>query len=168
MKTLKSYIFTGAIFVSILGTLLHFAYAWSYKNVLVGLFAPTSESTWEHMKLIFFPMLIYGTWMSFKLNEAYPSVTSAVMWGTLLGTSLIPIIFYTYSGILGTHFAVLDILTFYISVALAFFAVFKATLRCSVEKYKKTLVWVLLIWSALFIIFSIYPPGFGIFADPTM
>ncbi len=166
MKTLKSYTLTGVIFVSVLGTLLHFAYGLSGNNVLVGLFTPTSESTWEHMKLIFFPMLLYGVWISSKLNGEYPCITSAVMRGTLLGTALIPIIFYTYSGVLGFHTAVLDILTFYISVVIAFSSIYRCTLCCCAEKFKKILIWVLFILGAMFFIFSIYTPALGIFREP--
>ena len=44
----------GILCVSILGTLLHFTYRWSGRNPLI---APVNESVWEHMKLLFFPML---------------------------------------------------------------------------------------------------------------
>lgn len=43
------------IFISILGVLLHFTYEWSGDNPAVGLFSAVNESTWEHLKLIFFP-----------------------------------------------------------------------------------------------------------------
>ena len=46
------------IFISILGVLLHFTYEWSGDNPAVGLFSAVNESTWEHLKLIFFPMLL--------------------------------------------------------------------------------------------------------------
>ena len=44
------------IFVFILGTLLHFAFEWSNQNALIGTFSAVNESTWEHLKLLFFPM----------------------------------------------------------------------------------------------------------------
>ena len=46
------------IFISVLGVLLHFTYDWSNQNSLIGLFSATNESTFEHLKLIFFPMLL--------------------------------------------------------------------------------------------------------------
>ena len=48
----------SAIFTIILGTILHFTYGWLNKNLLVGAFSAVNESTWEHLKLLFFPMLI--------------------------------------------------------------------------------------------------------------
>ena len=46
------------IFTFILGTLLHFTYKLSGNNQLVGVFSAVNESTWEHLKLVFFPMLL--------------------------------------------------------------------------------------------------------------
>ena len=34
-------------------------YDWCRQARLIGLFVPVNESTWEHMKLLFIPMLIY-------------------------------------------------------------------------------------------------------------
>ena len=48
----------STIFIIILGTILHFTFKWSNKNPLVGSFSAVNESTWEHLKLLFFPMLI--------------------------------------------------------------------------------------------------------------
>ncbi len=58
-KFYKRYIVTGFLFVGIFGTLFHFVYDWCRQARLTGLFVPVNESTWEHMKLLFIPMLIY-------------------------------------------------------------------------------------------------------------
>ena len=46
------------LFSLVLGTLLHFTYEWSGENLFVGSFSAVNESVWEHLKLVFFPMLI--------------------------------------------------------------------------------------------------------------
>ena len=46
------------IFTAILGTLLHFTYEWSNENRIVGFFSAVNESTWEHLKILFYPMII--------------------------------------------------------------------------------------------------------------
>ena len=48
----------GFLFTAAAGTLLHFAYGWSGENPVVGAFSAVSESTWEHMKLLFVPLLL--------------------------------------------------------------------------------------------------------------
>ena len=60
-----------------------------------------------------------------KLKYNYPCVTSSLLLGVLLGTFLIPVLFYTYSGILGRNITFLDISTFIVSIVLAFRAVYK-------------------------------------------
>ena len=71
MKQLKAYTIVGFFFVLILGTLFHFLYEWTNQCYIVGFFAPVSESVWEHMKLLFFPMLLYVSLPHFSL-EIWP------------------------------------------------------------------------------------------------
>ncbi len=166
MKGLKSYIIWGIILVSILGTLGHFIYQWSGENPFIGLFFSTNESTWEHMKLFFFPMIIYSYFMNKSLKPQYPSVTSALFFGVFSGTVLIPIIFYTYSGILGFNLTFLDISTFYVSVIIAFISVYNLTLSQRVEKYRTLLLTLLVIFFLAFLVFTMFPPNLGIFISP--
>ena len=58
MKNIRKSIIICAVLVMVTGTLMHFAYDFFGNNRLVGMIAPVNESTWEHMKLIFFPGLI--------------------------------------------------------------------------------------------------------------
>lgn len=53
-KRLNFWPLAGFLTVSALGTLAHFAYEWSGKQLLAGAFCAVNESTWEHMKLLFF------------------------------------------------------------------------------------------------------------------
>lgn len=166
MNRLKNYSILGAIFVIFTGTISHFIYEWSGKNFILGFFFPVNESTWEHMKLCFFPMLVYSMFMKKKLENAYPCVASALLFGTLFGTFLIPIIFYTYTGILGKNFLPLDIATFILSVLLAFLAVYRFTLSCRVVAYTDLLRLSVLVTTVFFFIFSYFPPKLGIFIAP--
>ena len=95
MNELKKEMIKGILFVSIVGTLWHFVYEWSGQNPIVGLFFPVNESTWEHMKLLFFPMLLYTLYAYKKLKDAFPCIPSALLYGILSGTFLIPLLFYT-------------------------------------------------------------------------
>ncbi len=166
MKGLKANILIGIIFVSVLGTFFHFVYELSGNNVLVGLFAPVNESIWEHTKLIFFPMLIYSVYLNKKVGSEYPCVTSGMILGTLAGIALIIVLFYTYSGIIGFHFSLADISIFYISVIIAFYIVYKATLSCRADKYKRLFQLLQVVIIGLYIIFTFFPPDIALFANP--
>ena len=155
MNFLKSNMILGTVFVLITGTISHFIYDWSGQNYILGLIFPTNESTWEHMKLVFFPM------------ADYPCITSALLAVILLGTFLIPVLFYSYSGILGNHFLWLDIAVFALSVILAFWASYRLTLSCRAKDYGNLFGLLVLVVLLCFLFFTYHAPALGLFADPT-
>lgn len=167
MNKLKRYIIEGIIFVLITGSIAHFIYDWSGENALIGFLVPINESIWEHMKLCFFPMLLYSFYMIYKLEPDYPCISSSSMFGVLLITFLIPVLFYTYSGILGANYAIFDIGTFIVSVIISFVAVYKLTLSCKVASYETLFKLLILILAMCFFIFTYHPLNIGIFAEPT-
>ena len=57
----------------VLGTLLHFTFEWSNNNLIVGAFSSVNESTWEHLKLVFFPMLLTTIIGLFFIRKIYPN-----------------------------------------------------------------------------------------------
>lgn len=110
----------GILFTLILGILLHFFYDWSGENPFVALFAPVNESVWEHLKLLFFPAFAYTLFEIIVLFKTSGSYLTARICGLLLGMFFIVSAFFTYTGISGRSFLVLDILIFVISVFIAF------------------------------------------------
>lgn len=166
MKKLNLYTIVGILFVILLGTLWHFVYEWSGNNFIVGLFFPVNESTWEHMKLYFFPMVLYALFMNRLLKGEYPCVGSALLGGILLGTFLIPVLFYTYSGILGKNLMFFDIATFVLSVLFGFLCVYQLTLSCRLFALKWLFRLLVLALAMCFLVFSYMPPEIGLFMPP--
>lgn len=166
MKGLKFYMICGIVFVSILGTLLHFAYIWSGNNIFIGLFSPINESIWEHTKLIFFPLLLYTMYLDKKKGKEYPCITSAMGFASLFGVFLIIVLFYTYSGMLGFHVAFVDISIFYISVLLAFYSAYRFANSCKLESYSMLLQILQIAFLCLFIFFTFFPPNLPLFISP--
>lgn len=166
MNHLKKYTITGIVFVIIAGTISHFIYEWSGNNFILGFFFPVNESTWEHMKLCFFPMLLYSLYMNKKIKDKYPGVTSALLFGILLGTACIPAIFYTYSGILGKNCLPFDIAAFVLSVLIAFAAVLRLALSCKMSHCTVLLKLLVVTAAICFFIFTYCPPDLGIFWNP--
>ena len=87
----------GFVITSIGGTIMHFLYTWFNEPVWLAPFSSVNESTWEHIKLLFWPMFIFAVIQKFFFNnrEDFWCVKLRVI---LLGISLIPVIFYTYNG----------------------------------------------------------------------
>lgn len=168
MKGLKLYMITGIIFISILGTLLHFAYSFSGNNIVIGLFTPVNESIWEHTKLIFFPMLIYELYLDKKTAAEYPCINSAMISGALCGVVIIIVLFYTYSGIIGSHFAFADISIFYITVVTVFYIVYKLATSCKANNYYTLLNVLMIVMICLFVFFTFSPPNIPLFNNPNI
>ena len=124
MKNFKCSVLIGIIFVILTGSLAHFLYNWSELNYLVGLFTPVNESIWEHMKLLFFPMLLYSLIIIYQFRECHLCTVSSFCFGIIVGTLLIPFFYYTYTFILGKDIFLFDIGFEYFNFFLAFLQAF--------------------------------------------
>ena len=148
------------------GTLLHFLYDWTGGAVLAASFSGVNESTWEHMKLLFWPMLLFAALQSvfFREQENFWCIK---LRGILLGQALIPILFYTYDGVVGKSPDWINISIFFIAAAAAYLFETRAQRRNSLTCKNPALAFSLLCAiAALFIIFTFKPPMLGIFKDP--
>lgn len=135
MKRFKCITIMGIIFVLATGSLAHFVYGWTENNRIAGLFTPVNESVWEHMKLLFFPMLLYAFFMIWLCHDRFPCVVSGLCFGIAAGTILIPVLFYAYTSVLGKNTLVLDIGTFALSAGAGFWIVYRLTLSCRLKRY---------------------------------
>ncbi len=162
-KQLKHYTAAGIFFVLTVGTLSHFLYEWTNRNFIIGLFTPVSESVWEHMKLLFFPMLLFSLFMAGKLKNRYPCVISALCFGILAGTVCIPTLFYAYTFAAEKSIFILDLAIFLFSTITAFFLAYQLTLSCRMQAYTAVLCILVCALFACFIVFTYHPPSFGMF-----
>ena len=168
-KHFRKQLFFGMIGVAVLGTLFHFAYDFTGQNRFVGLFVAVNESTWEHMKLMFFPMLLLTCFLAPKWREEYANIDLILNLGNLTATWLIPILFYTYRGILGYGISWVDISTFYISEVLSFLLILhliKYRGNPLLRKLTAISFLMILIQGLAFMWFTYHPPGLGIFMVP--
>lgn len=155
---------TNSIFIIITGFILHFCFKWSNNSYLIGSFSAVNESIWEHLKILFFPMLITTIieYLYFQKNQSnYICIKTK---GILLSLTFIIIFHYTYSGILGTHIALIDIGSFIIATILEEYYTYKNINQNSCNN--KIHIIILIILSISFITFTYYPPHIGIFKDP--
>lgn len=166
MNRIKCYAIFGTLFVIITGTLAHFVYGWTGENRLIGLFTPVNESIWEHMKLIFFPMLLFSFYAVIKYNGDRACLISPLCFGILTGTLLIPALYYAYTSILGKGFLIIDIGIFILSTIIAFLTAYKLTLSCRLKTYTLILCALVCALFVCFFIFTYNPPDLAIFAKP--
>lgn len=154
----------GALFTLILGTVGHFFYEWSGENRLVGIFFPVNESTWEHMKLVLFPTMLYLGAAALIVRSKNYALASFV--ALFIGAALIPLLFYSYTAIAGRSYLPVDIAVFFVSVlagyALAFFA-FNAKPHPFLNE--PAVIGIIAI-VVCFFTFTAMPPDFILFREP--
>ncbi len=158
---------TGVIFVLITGSLSHFVYDWTGQNPIAGLFTPVNESIWEHMKLLFFPMLAYSLVIIFRCRQESPCIASGLFSGLLTGTFLIPLFYYAYTGILGKNLLVLDIAVFVMSTVIAFWLSCKLAQSCQASRCTFLLCVLVCALFICFLLFTEHAPDAAIFMDPS-
>lgn len=166
-KRMKYSEYGGFLFTVAAGTLFHFLYEWSGQNPVTALFTPVNESTFEHLKLLFFPMFFYSILQYFFCGRAYDNFVTAKITGSISGMLAIVTLFYTYTGIIGRNFLVMDILTFILGTAFAY--LLSAYLICrQPDFYFPATVNILIILFMLLVFFfcTFYPPEIPLFISP--
>ena len=148
------------------GTLLHFLYDWLGKPVWIAAFSGVNESTWEHMKLLFWPTFIFAIVQSFFFRER-EDFWCVKLRGILLGLVLIPVLFYTYNGVIGKSPDWLNIAIFFIVAAIVYIYEMrlfnKENLLCRSPKASLAALCVI---AFLFVLFTFRTPEIAIFKDP--
>ncbi len=157
--------FVGFGVVSFLGTLLHFLYEWTGDSLWAAPISGVNESTWEHMKLLFFPLFLFAAveWFFFRERENFWCIK---LRGTLLGLTLIPVLFYTYNGVIGKSPDFINIAIFFISAAVTFYMENKWFKRPAAPCRPKWAFAALCVIAGLFLLFTFVTPQLGIFRDP--
>ena len=154
--------------IGLLGVLGHFVYKWTGENRFIGLFFPVNESIWEHLKLIFYPALIYFgaeyLLKSQKEENFIPATIKAIYCGMLTVVTL----FYVLGGVIGENLEFLNILIYFIAIITVLIK--RNKIINNGKTYSKTTTLILLFFTALtvilFAVWSYIPPSLGIFQPP--
>lgn len=179
-KSLIKITIISVIATSALGVLFHFAYDFFGQNPIAALFFPINESVWEHLKLLFFPMLLCLLIMStfYPYKNCY---ITGISMGLIFGCIFIIVLFYAATGIIGKNIDWLNIVIYFVAVVashLLFYYYAAMPLNNSYAYLNRNNdrkgsncngipVWISIIAIAalciLFFIFSFYPPDIGLF-----
>ncbi len=158
----------GFFIVCLVGTLCHGIYPFTGGNRIIGMFVPVNESVWEHLKLLYFPFLLYTLGEYIFYGRKHPGFLFSRMLGVLSGMVLIPVVFFLYTSVFGRSFVPVDILLFFIAVLTAFVVSFYRIVRQKDGGFHRLLAAILLIFgiTALFIGMTFFPPDTALFRSP--
>ncbi len=157
----------GMIFIIIFGSILHFTFELSSHQPVVGVFSAVNESVWEHLKLGFWPALVYAVIEYRYLKKSTNNFLSAKTVGIYLIPIIITVLFYSYTAILGESVLVIDILTFVIAVIIGQLASYRLLTYSKLsENLNKISLVALVVLGVAFVLFTFYPPHLPLFRDP--
>ena len=166
-KSIRAWQMAGFVFTSVMGTFLHFLFEISGENIIAALFSAVNESIWEHMKLLYYPMLAFALTEWYFWGRREKGFWWVKLMGMLLGLGLSPVIYYTYTGILGTSADWFNIAIFVLAAGAAF--------RLETWLFEKgkplpgrdrAAFGLLLLIGAVFTLLTFWPPRIPFFRDP--
>ena len=157
----------GVIVISLLGSFLHFVFDLSGEWPPAALIAAVNESVWEHLKLAFWPALLFSLveWPFFR--RSLKNFWTAKAIGILAMPLVIVSIFYGYTALVGHNILWLDISLFVLAVMIGQMLSCRILLRQSLASGIKIPAMILLaLMIAAFSLLTFLPPHGPLFRDP--
>lgn len=149
-----------------LTVVFHYLYDWT-GVFLFSVFSAVNESVWEHVKITFYAALFYGIYEYYcAFRENWDFVFGKAL-GLVMIPLLIPFVYYGYTAFTGHHILWVDILTALLAgAACQGFSLMALCDEKDYSAYKPLSLGTIAMLVLLFTLFTYWPPGFGVFADP--
>lgn len=161
----KSYVI-AFILASAAGTALHFLFD-ALPNPLTALVSPISESVWEHLKLVFWPILLSAIFLSLKSPAPY-RLWSGFLTALLAGPLFLTGAYYLLKCGLGLESLSIDLALYYITMAVSFLLAYAIDTGGRWERAVSWLVFPVILYGASLILFTFSAPEAPIFLPPMM
>lgn len=107
VRFVRIYHFFGIFVILLVAGPLHFVYEWSGEYFLVSLVAPVNESIWEHLKMVYWPTMMWWVLGFMLFRNRYR--LSAMRWFQSMAVSVIfgllgiVLWYYTWAGAFGVE-----------------------------------------------------------------
>lgn len=165
-KSIPSWQIAGFVFTSVLGTFLHFLFDLTGGNAAAALISAVNESIWEHMKLIFYPMVLFAVIEARAFGKDIKGFWCIKLKGILLALVLIPSLYYLYTGALGVSADWFNITIFFLAAAAAYryeTKLLEEDRPCAARWLSLALICLI---GLLFTVFTFWTPQIPLFQDP--
>jgi hypothetical protein len=155
----------GFFFIGLIGAALHFTYELSdFSSNVVAYFSAVNESTWEHLKMVFFPGLVFAlieyTYVRKDVNNYLIAKTTSLFIMPLV----IALGWYLYAPAVGRSIFPVDLLLFYLAVFVGQIVSYKILSRPPLgRKYHQLSVAGITVLFVAFSTFTFYAPRIFLF-----
>lgn len=153
------------LFIGLVGAALHFTFEMSnFSSLEVAYFSAVNESTWEHLKMVFFPGLVFALIQYTYVRDVANNYIAAKVAQLFIMPLVIAVGWYIYAPILGRSYFPADLFLFYLAVFIGQVVSYKILTRPPLErKYTQAAMVVFFIMFAAFSTFTYYPPQMFLF-----
>ena len=157
----------GFFFIGLVGAALHFTYELSdFSSNVVAYFSAVNESTWEHLKMVFFPGLVFAlveyTYVRDQVNNYVVAKTASLFVMPLV----IFVGWYIYAPAVGRSIYPVDLALFYLAVFIGQFVSYKLLTRPPLEKkLNNYAMGLFIVMFMVFSTFTFYPPRIFLFEN---
>ncbi len=151
------------IFIGLFGAALHFIFELSEFWRPIGWLGAVNESTWEHLKLVFWPVLIFGLVEYTYVREVANNFVIAKAASAVIMMGIIIATWYIYTPFLG-NVNWLNIAIFYVAVTVGVFVSYRLLSAPSLSPRYRLLSLAIMVSLVLaFSLFTYYPPRASLF-----
>lgn len=159
-KTTKKLLLAYAI-AAVAGVLLHFIYEW-LPNPVTALISPVRESVWEHVKLLYFPLL--GA--SLVMGRGGKGIGRAPwLLGMIAACAVMLGVGYLYHVVFRGEAMAVDLILFFLTLGLGFLLPRVLWPLCEWPGTEKAAWALAALLGALILWFTFSPPEAALFAD---
>jgi hypothetical protein len=156
----------GVIVIVLAGGLLHFVFEWAGGWRPLAIIAAVNESTWEHLKLAFWPAVIWFLAEIFYIRKTSNNFYFAKAIGILLMPVSITVLFYAYTAFMEDMLAI-DLTIFVVAVVIGQLTSYKLLrIKPLPDRLNVIGIVLLVIMTIAFGTLTYYVPELAIFRDP--
>ena len=166
-KKILSWEMFGILFTVLIGSLLHFTFELSSEWTPMAIISGVNESTWEHFKIGFWPIFVWGIIEFFIFGKKVKNFFFVKGISLLVIPAVISVLFYGYTLIFKIESLAIDIVIFIIAIAVAQIVSYRLMLLKERKLYLNIIGGIIIVVNiVLFSLLSYFPPECLIFKDP--
>ncbi len=160
----------GGLVVFFAGSFLHFLYELSGFAIVAAPFGSVNESTWEHLKLFFWPGLAFAVVQHAYLRHRVNNFWIAKAASLALVTAGVIVAFYAYVGIVlpiyGKGNLLGTLVAAAIAIALAQFVSYRLLTGAPLSSRVRAIAIIaIVVMAAMFVVFTFAPPRIFLFEN---
>jgi hypothetical protein len=157
----------GFFFIGLIGAALHFTFELSnFSNMVVAFFSAVNESTWEHLKMVFWPGVVFSLIEYSYIRDQVNNFLVAKAVSLFVMPLVIAIGWYGYTPFTQRSVFKLDLVLFYLAVLIGQMISYKILTREPLSKRATRLSAAgLVVMLVAFSTFTFYPPEIFLFEN---